>query len=150
MAPLPRRILFCTCRSDFDGQPPEIDRLSGPKEIKKVSDTVVVLYKIVRAANEFFFAGELEMAYQVLVDALRLFKKLRNQKAVAVASNNLGNTLLAIYREMTELGVEKHCGLRKDEIVAKGIAHYHRAIKLGEDACKLCGGQTTKRNASDE
>lgn len=106
----------------------------GSREIAKVSNTVLVLYKIVRAANDFFFAGELEMAYVVLVDALRLFKRLGNKKAVAIASNNLGNTMLAMYRDMAELGIDKHGGLTRKQIIRKGTRHFHDAISLGEKA----------------
>ena len=125
---------YATCRSDFDGDTPEFDRSSGSREIRKVSDAVVVLYKIVRAANGFFFAGELELAYLVLVDALKLFKKLDNDKAVAVASNNLGNTMLAMISEMSEMGLHRHCGLSKKEIIARAMGHFQRSIELGEKA----------------
>ena len=121
-------------RSDFDGDPPEFELAAGSREIRKVSDAVVILYKIVRAANDFFFSGELELAYFVLVDALKLFKKLENKKAVAVASNNLGNTMLSMYHEMQEMGLKNHCGLSKTEVIAKGMGHFQRAIELGEKA----------------
>jgi hypothetical protein len=103
-------------------------------EITKVSDTVLVLYKIVRAANDVFFAGELDLAYGVLVDALKVFKKLGNKKAIAVASNNLGNVMLSMYIEMKSLGLHKRCGLTRKEIIAKGTGHFHQAITLGEKA----------------
>jgi hypothetical protein len=95
---------------------------------------VIVLYKIVRAANDFFFSGELEKAYVVLVDALRLFRRLGNKKAVAVVSNNLGNTMLAMYREMKSSREEKHCGLTMHQIISQATGHFHEAITLGEKA----------------
>lgn len=93
-----------------------------------------MLYTVVRAANDFFFTGQLELAYTVLCDALRLFKRLGNDKGVAVTSNNLGNTLHAMYREMRSLGIDKHCGLTRQEIISEGIRHYHTAVTLGEKA----------------
>jgi hypothetical protein len=121
-------------RADIDGETPKIDYTKGSSEITKVSDTVLVLYKIVRAANDVFFAGELEMAYVVMVDALKVFKQLGNKKAIAVASNNLGNIMLSMYAEMKELGLRKRSGLTRKEIIAKGTGHFHEAITLGESA----------------
>ena len=121
-------------RSKFDGDPPRLEGAKGSSEITKLSDTILVLYKIVRAANDFFFAGELEVAYAVLVDALRLFKKLGNKKAVAVASNNLGNTMLIMYREMQSLGLTEHCGMTKNQILNRATEYYNDSIKLGEVA----------------
>jgi hypothetical protein len=104
------------------------------REMTNVADTVVVLYKVVRAANDFYFAGELERAYVVLVDALRIFKNLGNKKAVAVASNNLGNVLLAMYNGMKDSKASRQCGLTKQQIIGKGMGHFHKAITLGEKA----------------
>lgn len=135
-----RRISLAHCnrcvilRSKFDGDPPRLEGAKGSSEITKLSDTMLVLFKIVRAANDFFFAGELEVAYAVLVDALRLFKKLGNKKAVAVASNNLGNTMFVIYREMQWLGVNEHCGMTKSQILKRATEYYNESIKLGEIA----------------
>ena len=116
----------------MDGEPPKIDRSMGSVEINNVSDTVLVLYKIVRAANDFYFAGELELAYSVLIDSVKLFKKLNNRKAVGVSSNNLGCTLLAMYKEMDGLGWRKHSGLTKREIIHRGKRLFQTAVKLGE------------------
>ena len=130
--------IFRFCRTDFTGGgPPRIKHsMMGSLELANVSDTVIVLYKVVRAANEFFYSGELEMAYKVLKDALKLFKRLDNKKAVAVASNNLGNTLLVMYREMVaeNLTENKILKLTKKDIISKGTGYYHDAIQLGEKA----------------
>ena len=76
------------------------------------------------------------MAYKVLKDALKLFRRLNNNKAVAVASNNLGNTLLVMYREMVadNLVENKLLKLSKKDIIIKGTRYYHDAIQLGEKA----------------
>lgn len=103
-------------------------------EIVAFSRTLEALYRIVRSANIAFFAGELEVAYRVLVDALRLFRRLGNNKAVGIACNNIGNTLLAIYREIRVSGEKELYGLTKREVVSQGIAHFHDAIQLGEKA----------------
>ena len=127
------KCVFACRSSDFDGEPPKIEGSKGSSEIIKVADTVLILYRIVRAANDFFFAGELEQAYIVLEDALRMFKALRNEKAIAVASNNLGNVMLGIYREMDALGYSKFCGLTKKTVLSKGTMYFQEAIKRGEE-----------------
>ena len=93
-----------------------------------------MLFKAMRSANAAFYAGALEAAYLVLVDALRLFNRLDNKKAIGIASNNLGNTMLAMYREMQLEGKHEIAGLSKKKVVVKGIAYFHEAIQLGEQA----------------
>lgn len=93
-----------------------------------------MLYKLVRSANAAFHAGELEVAYKVLVDALRLFKRLDNKKAIAVASNNLGNIVLSMYRELEASKNPELGGLTKQKMVTIGIGHFHTSIQMGEKA----------------
>jgi len=99
-----------------------------------VNDTFSMLFKVVRFANTAFFSGDIEKAYWVLVDALRLFRKLKNDKAIGIASNNLGNCMLAMYRTMQATGESEMCGLSKADIISQGTAYFRDAIKLGEEA----------------
>jgi len=89
---------------------------------------------VVRSANTAFYAGEFEAAYYVLVDALRLFRRLDNKKAIGIACNNLGNTMMGMYQEMTKDNLQKLAGLTRRQLVVKGISYYHEAIELGEKA----------------
>ena len=120
----------------MDGTPPgvEIDHSYGSREILNVVDTMETLYRIVQSANVAFFAGDVEKAYAVLEDALRLFRRLGNDKAEGVANNNLGNTMLAFYRTMQEIGVEYVSGFSKRDVIGKGMGYFHRAVQLGETA----------------
>eukprot|EP00980_Cylindrotheca_fusiformis_P018801 scaffold6265_cov193-Cylindrotheca_fusiformis.AAC.21 len=103
-------------------------------EIVGFCHTMEILYKLVRSANAAFHAGELEVAYKVLVDALRLFKRLDNKKAIAVANNNLGNILLGMYRELQISKKEELAGLSRKKMVTTGIGHFHKSIQMGEKA----------------
>lgn len=89
---------------------------------------------MIRCANTAFFRGDVELAYEVLVDALELFTRLDNKKAIGVALNNLGNTMLGMYRMLEDSEEEKICGFTKAEIVTKGISYFQGAIQLGEKA----------------
>jgi len=104
------------------------------REIDIVYKTMEMLYKVVQFSNYAFFSGDLELAYQVLRDALRLFTRLDNKKAIAVSSNNLGNTMLTIYRAMKATNCEEMCGLSKKQVITKGSAYFAHSIKLGESA----------------
>lgn len=108
--------------------------MKASQEIIKFSDSLEMLSTVVRSANTAFYAGEFEIAYTVLVDALRLFRRLDNKKAIGIACNNLGNTMMGMYQEMTKENIQKIAGLTKRQLVAKGIAYYHEAIELGEKA----------------
>lgn len=93
-----------------------------------------MLSKVVRSANSAFYAGEFEIAYHVLVDALRLFRRLDNKKAIGIACNNLGNIMLGIYQEMVQEDFDTFAGLTIRQVVTRGIAYFHEAIQLGEKA----------------
>ena len=99
-----------------------------------MSKTLQTLYRIVKYANIAFFAGDLDHAYTILVDALSLFRRLDNKKAIGIASNNLGNTLLSVYREMKMIKKDEIDGLTINDAITQGISHFHTAIKLGEKA----------------
>ncbi|CAB9503300.1 expressed unknown protein [Seminavis robusta] len=117
-----------------DRPEPPMDRLYGSWEVLNVTCTMERLYKVIRSANAAFFAGDVETAYEVLKDALKLFKRLGNKKAIGVACNNLGNTLLAAYRTLKATKQKRICGFKKKEIIAKGTACFHEAIQQGEKA----------------
>lgn len=114
--------------------PLPVRKVRASYEIVAFSMTLEVLYEIVRAANNAFFAGEVAVAYQFLLDALRLFHRLDNKKAVGIASNNMGNTLFGIYCEMQSNELDVLYGLTRDEVIKQGIYHFHNAIQLGEKA----------------
>ena len=128
------KLLPYSCRHGVNQDPPTVRQVRGSYEIVAFSKTLEALYKIVRSANIAFFAGELEVAYRVLIDALRLFRRLDNKKAIGIACNNIGNTLLAIYREMQSLHETELFGLTRKEVIQQAIAYYHSAIQLGEEA----------------
>jgi len=122
-------------RLDSDDTLSKLSEYSGScKEIDTVYKTTEMLYKVVQFANIAFFSGDLEIAYEVLRDALRLFTRLDNSKAIAVASNNLGNTMLTMYRTMTDSEKDKMCGMSKHQVIEKGTAFFSQSIKLGESA----------------
>ena len=104
------------------------------KEVNSVYATMEMLYKVIEYANAAFFSGDLERAYSVLRDALRLFIRLKNQKGIAVAQNNLGIAMLTMYRTMQAQGDKELCGMSKKDIVQKGSAYFSQSIKLGEVA----------------
>jgi hypothetical protein len=62
------------------------------------------------------------------------FQRLDNKKAIGVSNNNLGNTMLTMYRRMEATKEERVCGFTQKEIVQKGMTYFHKAIKLGEAA----------------
>ena len=121
-------------RKGVDQELPRLDMKRGSKEILNVSHTMETLYEVVRFANVAFYAGELEVAYRVLRDSLRVFRGMDNKKAISVACNNLGNILLVMYLDMKHDEVHVKFGLTRKELITLGTAFYHEAIKLGEAA----------------
>jgi len=68
----------------------------GSREVHQVYASFAKLYKILRMSYSAFFYGDLDWAHHILSDALQLFRKIGDEKAVAIANNNMGNTLLAL------------------------------------------------------
>jgi hypothetical protein len=119
-------------KQELNDDIPEIE--GGSCEVTKVHDTFERLYMVVRFANTAFFSGDLEKAYETLQNALALFTKLNNDKAIGVANNNLGNTMLAIYRTMKKTRAPSICGLSQSEVVINGIKYFKDTIDRGEEA----------------
>ena len=118
--------------SDGFGDMPEIR--GGSREVGKVHEMLERLHMVVRFANLAFYSGDLEAAHETLKTALGVFHKLKNEKAMGVAHNNLGGTMLTTYRAMKETKIPRVFGMTRQEVVLKGIDHYDRAIDLGEKA----------------
>jgi hypothetical protein len=111
---------------------PEIDSENSCREIMKVTHAMEALYVVVRCANSAYFARDYVSAYALMRDSLKLFNRLENRKAMAIAHNNLGNIMLAIYRYMQATDESFVAGLTKQEVVTKGIGYFREAIQLGE------------------
>jgi hypothetical protein len=94
---------------------------------------MAVLFTLLRSANSAFYAGELELAHSILLDALRLFKRLGNKKAVGIANNNLGNVVFAMYNQMITNKQKRIGGLTRQQIVKNGMGYYLTSIQLGEE-----------------
>ena len=94
------------------------------------------LYKLIRVGNMAFFLGELDRAYDSLNDALALFTKLNNRKAIGIANNNLGNLMLTIYRTMMKTGAPMMYDISRQKVVQRGCAYFKKAVDLGEEALK--------------
>ena len=102
-------------------------------EVDSVYATVETLFQIMRFANQEFYSGNLLSAYKILKDSLRLFSRLKNKKAIAVASNNLGILCLTIYRAMLANGDDHFEDKSLTEIVSEGSDYCTVAIRLGEE-----------------
>jgi len=119
-------------RSDMKDDLPEL--YGGSREVSQVYGTFERLYKVIRFANSAFFAGDLDKAYSVLSDALSVFTQLNNKKAIAVANNNLGITMLTMYRTMQSIEGGTICGMTTADIIERGTLYFNQAIALGEEA----------------
>ena len=71
----------------------------GSREVHQVYNSFSKLYKIVHVSNTAYFSGNLKWAHHIQSNALQLFRKVNDEKAVAIATNNLANILFAIHRE---------------------------------------------------
>ena len=119
---------------DLDGDElPEIR--GGSLETTMVRDTFSKLFTCVRSGTTAFYAGELERAYETFENSLSLFTKLDNEKAIAIANNDLGIIMLTLYRTMKATGnTSLLYGFKKDELIEKGSAYFRKAIDIGEEA----------------
>lgn len=68
----------------------------GSSEVQQVYNSFSKLYKIVRISNFAFFSGNFAFAFRIINEALGLYRKIGDEKAIGIACNNLGNTLHAM------------------------------------------------------
>ena len=100
--------------------------LGGSKETHQVYSSFAKLYKILRMSNSAFFSGDLDLAHHIGNDALQLFGKIGDEKAIAIAANNMGNTLFALTMERRSPGT---CVELNGECCVKtAIGYYEAAI----------------------
>ena len=108
--------------------------LSGSREVAFVHESFQRLMKVVRFANIAFFAGDRTKSFVSMEDALNLFSKLGNQKAIGVANNNLGTMVLQ--EQMEAHGTERLFdnslfGVCISEIYFVGSNYFNEAIRNG-------------------
>ena len=102
----------------------------GSREVQQVYNSFAKLIKTVRMSNIAFFSGNLYWAHDFISDALKLFRKIDDQKAVGIASNNLGNTLFAMIYDAYRFGEAVAEPVHADyEIV---ISHFNEAVEIGQ------------------
>jgi len=112
-----------TRKGEYDSIPP---LKGGCKEVQDVYNTFAKLNKIVKVSNTSFFSGKLEMAHHFVSDALVLYRKINDRKAIGVTCNNLANTLFAIqYEKANETNC---CDLRNACYVKQTVALYDEAV----------------------
>jgi len=68
-------------------------------------------------------------------DSLELFCNLNNNKAIGIASNNLGNTLLQLGREFSQKSNSSFENLTYDGFLlsARALQHFDEAVQIGEE-----------------
>eukprot|EP00540_Astrosyne_radiata_P022988 CAMPEP_0116852458 /NCGR_PEP_ID=MMETSP0418-20121206/17302_1 /TAXON_ID=1158023 /ORGANISM="Astrosyne radiata, Strain 13vi08-1A" /LENGTH=342 /DNA_ID=CAMNT_0004484619 /DNA_START=293 /DNA_END=1318 /DNA_ORIENTATION=+ len=89
---------------------------------------------MIRIGTVTFFSGDIQRANETFSEALDLFRKLENTKAMGIANNNLGNTMLTMYRTMKRIGADKMCDMSREQVIQKGIEYFKNAIDSGEEA----------------
>jgi hypothetical protein len=103
----------------------------GSREVHQVYNSFAKLYKIVRISNIAFFSGNLTWAYSFISDALTLFRKVGDEKAIGVACNNIGNTLHAMCSDARYVG--KCCTTLPGICVVKAAEErYNEAIEIAQ------------------
>ena len=102
----------------------------GSREFDRVYNSFAKLYKAVRVSNQAFFSGNLNSAYHMMQDALELFRKIDDDKAIAIAHNNIGNVLLANHVDDFKNG--PNCTMMDGSCrVASALEHFNEAIQMG-------------------
>lgn len=101
----------------------------GSREVHQVYTSFAKLYKIVGMSNVSYYSGDFKWAHHIANDALSLFRKIGDQKAVAIACNNIGNTLLALSVKSREKGA---CMKSCSECCLKiALDHFEESIRIG-------------------
>lgn len=106
--------------------------LGGCRESMRVFSIFSRLNKIVMVSNTAFFAHDMDRANHFLTTALHLFRKIDDEKAIGVASNNLANTLCAKIYEHSSNTQSGSCGTPC--LVREASRHYEKSINVAQKA----------------
>ncbi len=116
-------IVMNTKKGEYDSIPP---LGGGCKEVQSVYNTFAKLNKIVKISNTSFFSGKLDMAHHFVSDALVLYRKINDCKAIGVTCNNLANTLFAMQFE--RINDVNCCNSTAPCYVKQALALYDEAL----------------------
>ena len=116
-------IVTNTKKGEYDSIPP---LEGGCKEVQSVYNTFAKLNKIVKISNTSFFSGKLDMAHHFVSDALVLYRKINDCKAIGVTCNNLANTLFAMQFE--RINDVNCCNSAAPCYVKQALALYDEAL----------------------
>ena len=117
-----------TKKGEYDSIPP---LEGGCKEVQSVYNTFAKLNKIVKISNTSFFSGKLTLAHHFVSDALVLYRKINDRKAIGVTCNNLANTLFAMQFEHFDDG--NCCDSMPECYVKQALALYDEAMSYSHE-----------------
>lgn len=102
----------------------ELPPLSGgSREVNLCHAQFAKLIKVVRISNIAYYSGALQRSLEFISDALALFRRVNDEKAIGIACNNLGNTLFAMAKEADSEDLS---------IFQTGMAHYNESIAISQ------------------
>lgn len=113
----------------IDGDFPPL--VEGSREVHRVYNTFAKLYRVVRISNSAFFSHKFKSSYRIIGNALELFRKVDDRKAIGVACNNLGNTIFAVYYDSKEEALDGWCGCRTC-VSCVAMPHYNEAVDIAQ------------------
>eukprot|EP00537_Pseudo-nitzschia_pungens_P004689 CAMPEP_0172374480 /NCGR_PEP_ID=MMETSP1060-20121228/55972_1 /TAXON_ID=37318 /ORGANISM="Pseudo-nitzschia pungens, Strain cf. cingulata" /LENGTH=2064 /DNA_ID=CAMNT_0013101175 /DNA_START=277 /DNA_END=6471 /DNA_ORIENTATION=+ len=117
-----------TKKGEYDSIPP---LEGGCSEVQGVYNTFAKLNKIVKISNTCFFSGKLDTAHHFVNDALSLYRKINDRKAIGVTCNNLANTLFAIqYESVDDINC---CGRGKACRIKEVLSLYNEATGYSKE-----------------
>jgi len=104
----------------------------GSREVTQVYNSFASLFKIVRVSNTAFYSGDIDWACHIVHDAINLFKKLGDEKAIAIGCNNLGNILSSLL-SAGKLSSRRPLAFSGQEALSidKAAEYYDVAIRIG-------------------
>jgi len=114
----------------------------GSREVNQVYTSLAKLYKIMQFSNMAFFSGKMKLAYKYLTDALSLYRSAQDHKAIGIAANNLGNTLLTMRNQVLStrscFQVDGECAHKLalqsyDEAISSTTEDYSQCSQTGQD-----------------
>lgn len=100
----------------------------GSREVVQVYNSFAKLIKIVRMSNIAFFSGNIRWANEIITDALKLFRKVNDRKAIGIACNNLGNTIYAMMHDCSSASDPDE----EMDLYLAAMAHYDEAVSIGQ------------------
>ena len=121
----------------------------GSAEVHQVYSSFARLYKLIQISNTAFFSGNINWSSEFMTDALGLFQRIKDEKAIGTVCNNLGNIYFATSNE-DFVSSQKRNKYGPVCTAEEALGYLNKAVEISERRFDLAVTNTRKADYAQE